>query len=722
MINSPCANVSNFAVSGGNFGTGENSYGYFTAGTSGFAFSQGIILSTGKAVSAIGPNTSTLSDDAPGWVADPDLESALNVSSTSDTTTLEFDFTPLTSKVSFDYIFASEEYHDTASCTYSDGFVFLLKPVGSSSPYQNLALVPNTATPVKVTTVHPDIPGGCPAINATYFDAYNGTAYPTNFNGQTVVMRATATVIPGTTYHIKLMIADEGNPQYDSAIFLGGGSFNVGTDLGPDQLLATQNPVCQGQTYLLDATEAGTNSYKWYKNNVIIAGEISPTYTVTAAGVYKVEVTIGTSTCIATGEVTIEYAATPALTSTTIVQCDNDNNGSTLFNLTKADNIIRNNDSSLGNVTYYETLAGAQNQDASLAIASPTSYESVPKTIYASVKNIYGCANTASIVLQIANNVVPSDQPLQTCDLDAIDGYYDFTLSNADPLVLAGCPAGLVVQYYPTINDALFETNQLTNNYRNTTQFIMQIYAKIINGADCYGIVPVRLFVNSIDPTIVDDVTVPMCDGITQTLSVQPIFTDYLWSNADTDYTTDVTVPGIYSVAVIDDNGCQATKTFTVVNAAAPLITSVDINDFQEDANTVQINYSGIGNNEFSIDGIHYQSSPYFEGVSSGQYTISVRNGCGENSQVIYVLGYPKFFTPNGDGFNDTWIIENLSTIPNTSIKIYDRLGKFIYEFTGREKGWDGKMNSRDLPATDYWFAISLENGKTIKGHFTLKR
>jgi hypothetical protein len=144
LIDSPCANVTNFTISGGNFGTGENSYGYFNSGTSGFPFLNGIVLSTSKAVATQGPNSSVLSDDASGWGGDSDLEQALNISNTSNATVLEFDFTPLTSKVSFDYIFASEEYHGNAPCRYSDGFAFLLKVAGSTNPYQNLAIVPNT--------------------------------------------------------------------------------------------------------------------------------------------------------------------------------------------------------------------------------------------------------------------------------------------------------------------------------------------------------------------------------------------------------------------------------------------------------------------------------------------------------------------------------------------------------------------------------------------------
>jgi hypothetical protein len=80
-------------------------------------------------------------------------------------------------------------------------------------------------------------------------------------------MKDESNVIPGRPYHIKLVIADQGNNLYDSAIFLGANSFNVGANLGPDQLIATNNPICEGDTYDLDATIPGLYSYKWFKNN-----------------------------------------------------------------------------------------------------------------------------------------------------------------------------------------------------------------------------------------------------------------------------------------------------------------------------------------------------------------------------------------------------------------------------------------------------------------------
>ena len=722
LINSPCANVSNFLVSGGVFGS-QQSFGYFTANGSNFPFADGVVLSTGKAVSATGPNNSILSDGDTSWTGDDDLENALGVSNSINATVLEFDFISLSNKISFDYIFSSEQYlTDPRSnqCNFTDGFAFLLKEVGSTNAYQNLALIPNTTIPVRVNTVRG--PGTiCPEANESYFGGFNGNEHPTNFNGQTTIMQAQATVIPGKLYHIKLVVADQGNNLYDSAIFLGGGSFKFEKDLGPDQLIVTNNPVCQNNTFPLDATEPGTNSYKWFKNDVD-TGITSPTYTVSDTGIYRVEVSLGATICKSIGEITIEYSPLPVLTNTTIVQCDENKDGSGLFNLSKVNKIITNNDSSLSDIFYYEQITDAQNQNVSKAISNPNSYESIPKTIYASVKNTFGCANVATIDLKISNNTVPKSRDLESCDLDGnIDGFYGFDLSTATPILLAGLPTGLVVDYYETLNDAQLENNVLPNTYKNTIRFEMRIYARIVNGSDCYGIIALDLFVNSFEDLL--DEKVQLCELTSKKLEVDRKYVSFDWSNGSKDFFADVTTPGIYTVTITDKNTCVANKKFIVEGSGKATIININTNDFQE-INSATIEFSGSGNYEFSLDGVLYKDSPVFENLSPGIYTAWVKdkNGCGITSKKFYVLNYPRYFTPNGDGINDSWFIKNINVFPKSEISIFDRYGKLLYQFSGINKGWDGKFNSVDLPSSDYWFVINIGNTKIIKGHFTLKR
>ena len=725
LIANSCANVSNIVVSNSlNAGSG-NSFGYFSANGSGFPFADGIILSTGRAASAVGPNNSILSEGPTSWSGDTDLEQALGVNGSVNATVLEFDFLPVSDHISFDYIFASEQYLSSPSsnqCNYTDGFVFLLKEVGTNDQYQNLAVIPNTNIPVKVNTVRG--PGTiCPEANAQYFGGFNGTNHPTNYNGQTVVLTAQAAVIPNQLYHIKLVVADQGNNLYDSAIFLGGGSFKIEKDLGPDRLVATNNPICAGQTLNVDATEPSATDYKWYKDGTQVA--TTAMYQISAAGTYTVDITLNGATCVSTGEIIVEYAPLPILqTPVTLVQCDDDNDGVTTYNLSLLDNIIRMNATNLGSVTYYPTMADAQGQQN--IIPNSTAYQNTSSNqIFARVASIYGCASYAVINLSVANNSVPNSAQLSACDDDA-DGFYSFSLANANAQVLASLPAGLTVEYFASSGNAIAAANPLPATYINATAHQQIIYARIINGPDCYGIVPVTLTVNTFRPAGFEDVLVTICEDDETTLSAPPGYTNYSWNTTPPTATQNLTIsnPGSYTVTVTGSNGCSATKTFIVSESEVPAFVSADVNDFSGYGNSVTINFTGTGSFEFSLDGVHYQESPIFTGLLPGEYLIYIRSsGCGiVGPYSIFVLDNPHYFTPNDDGVNDYWNIPFLSMQPRSVVDIFDRYGKRLFSFSGSQSGWNGKYGGSQMPATDYWFVLKLENGRIIKGHFSLLR
>jgi gliding motility-associated-like protein len=137
------------------------------------------------------------------------------------------------------------------------------------------------------------------------------------------------------------------------------------------------------------------------------------------------------------------------------------------------------------------------------------------------------------------------------------------------------------------------------------------------------------------------------------------------------------------------------------------------------------LQYTGIGDYEFSLDGSFFQDNPVFDGVAAGEYVVYARdkNGCGLSLPFqIYVLDYPRYFTPNGDGYNDFWEIKNLDLLPKSTITIFDRYGKLLQQSSSTESGWNGTFNGYSLPADDYWFNLIFEDNKTIKGHFSLKR
>ena len=132
----------------------------------------------------------------------------------------------------------------------------------------------------------------------------------------------------------------------------------------------------------------------------------------------------------------------------------------------------------------------------------------------------------------------------------------------------------------------------------------------------------------------------------------------------------------------------------------------------------------GTGVLEYQLDNGALQSSNVFTNVSSGLHTITAvdTQGCTYLTYEVYVIEYSQYFTPNGDGYNDTWFIAGLQA--TDKINIFDRYGKFIKQLQG-EESWDGTYNQQQLPSTDYWFTVDYtENGnpKQFKAHFSLKR
>ena len=154
-------------------------------------------------------------------------------------------------------------------------------------------------------------------------------------------------------------------------------------------------------------------------------------------------------------------------------------------------------------------------------------------------------------------------------------------------------------------------------------------------------------------------------------------------------------------------------------------IEQINITDLSEN-NSIFVNVSGFGNYEYSLDGVNYQASNLFTNLEAGVYVVYVRdlNGCGEVIKEVSLLGIPNYFTPNGDGFNETWNIKGVTSYYNSNslISIYDRYGKLIKQISPMENGWDGTYNGVALASTDYWYVIKLEDGRILKGHFSLKR
>ena len=185
-----CVEISDISSSVNGVNHGFNSFGYFERNNSNFPFQNGILLTTGSVNSAGNMmNTNPLNEGHDAWLTDADLENALGITNTQNATSIQFNFTSIANQIQFNYLLASEEYQQEFPCFYSDGFAFLIREAGSTSPYTNIALVPGTSTPVNTNTIHDEIEGFCAAENETlevlvidapkFFTPNNDTKYDT---------------------------------------------------------------------------------------------------------------------------------------------------------------------------------------------------------------------------------------------------------------------------------------------------------------------------------------------------------------------------------------------------------------------------------------------------------------------------------------------------------------------------------------------------------------
>ncbi|MBK7175098.1 MAG: SprB repeat-containing protein [Bacteroidales bacterium] len=212
---------------------GDRQMAYFNKATSTFPLDEGIILTSGKASSAMGPNNAgNKSDKMVSAASDPDLNS-ITGNTMYDASVLEFDFVPAGNTLEFTYIFTSEEYIEYCETEFNDAFGFFLSGPGINGTYTNNAV--NLATilnniPVTINDIHPSGTNvnnvNFPAENAAYYLDNPSGSVTMQFDGSTVILTATYPVVPCSTYKIKMSVADASDQQWDGAVFLGARSFN----------------------------------------------------------------------------------------------------------------------------------------------------------------------------------------------------------------------------------------------------------------------------------------------------------------------------------------------------------------------------------------------------------------------------------------------------------------------------------------------------------------
>lgn len=233
---------------------------------------------------------------------------------------------------------------------------------------------------------------------------------------------------------------------------------------------------------------------------------------------------------------------------------------------------------------------------------------------------------------------------------------------------------------------------------------------------DCVNNAQANMVVVTIDPSNTDPTQVTYSLDNDGTFQTSNIFTNV--------------AAGPHFMVVKHTNGCEVTTELFEVAAVDP-VSVIDVTNQSKDINTIVVKASGgVAPYEYSFNGEPFTSSNNYRIYKTGDYVVIVRdkNGCEATITVhgtFYDFCLPNYFTPNGDGQNDT-IGPDCGALAykELTFDIYDRYGRVVAKYHVGQK-WDGRYHGNELPTGDYWYVLKLNDPKDPRefvGHFTLYR
>ncbi|WP_187269301.1 T9SS type B sorting domain-containing protein [Algibacter pacificus] len=467
--------------------------------------------------------------------------------------------------------------------------------------------------------------------------------------------------------------------------------------------------------------------------------------------------------CLALGgHILLTVEPLPTANPVTIArQCDDDFDGAYPFDTSQLEqDILGSQNPADVNISYFNALGDPLLYADGTAVVSPISptFLTTTQTITLRVTNNNTaapdgpCFDETTIDFIVDKSPIAKPiPPIMVCDGSAgdvdDDGLYPFDTSKFADTILDS-QTGMDINFTYIDESGNLTTNSTLPNPLNTES--QTILVEVTNPANnsCRASTTIQLVVNPLPDFTVESPLIICSSNPEFKITLDPIEADatetftYEWFfegtplSINTAILENVSVAGNYAVTLTktDGTGCSRTRDITVSASDIAKITLDDVTIVDISNNnsvTIDTTNLGLGDYKFALSetGLNvinnYQTEPKFENVPAGFYTIYIKDDiCGITELDISVIGYPKFFTPNGDGYNDYWKIKGINYLiqPHSTIFIFNRYGKLLKQFFAQSQGWDGTFHGAHLPSDDYWFRVQLEDGRTFSGHFSLKR
>ena len=661
--------VSNISYSGSSDAIGE----FTNGGTTSMGISSGLILSTGDVNDAPGPNNSSSTSTDNNASGDPDLDALVPTTSTNDAAVIEFDFVPIGDTLKFEYVFGSDEYPEFVNSSFNDVFGFFVSgpnPSGGQYQKKNIALIPGTNMPVAINNVNNGTSNSGPCTNCSYY-TNNNSGTTIEYDGHTVILTAWVNVEPCKNYSFKIAVGDAGDNIYDSAVFLEKGSFStdavdINTDVSVPGLGDTAIEGCNDIIVNANLNKIKPNDY-----------------------VVNIDSMWGTATNGVDFPLVADSIVIPAsqLQGQVVISpfADTIPEGTEYFNMI-IETSVCNTDTIEIPILDYTPINLTTSPDT--AICEDSVFLQVDAQ-YGNSPYSYSWSPPAS--LNNPNIKDPVGTPSQSTD-------YEITVSDT-----TGCPP-------------IVDTVEVTVNPKPSAGIAMP------NPDE--GCEPLEVKFQDNTSGNIANWFWEFGDGNSSTNS-SPIHT---YNNAGTyDIQLKVTTAEGCTDSLEFPNAVEVYQQPIAGFTANPDIVSIDnptIN-FSDNSTNGMLWFYDFGNGDTSN-----AQSPSYTYNKEGKYNVMqivyTDEGCADTAYnevkvIIDKITIPNVITPNGDGKNDYFVIENIEKFKSSNLVIYNRWGKKVYEQSNYQNDWDGDNLSDGV----YYYVVEYETfleKRTRSGSVTILR